>query len=92
MLSAPIARCWRARTPGGSITSAAANSVRSGDIFERLVQLTGRTSGVIEHSPGRRQHPIADISRIMADTAWSPRIPLEQTLVDTLAYFQSLRQ
>ena len=68
------------------------NSVRSGDIFERLVQLTGRTPGVIEHSPGPRQQPIADISRIMADTAWSPRIPLDQTLVDTLAYFQSLRQ
>jgi nucleoside-diphosphate-sugar epimerase len=67
-------------------------SVRSGDIFERLVRLTGRTSGVIEHSPGPRQQPIADISRITADTAWSPRIPLDQTLVDTLAYFQSLRQ
>ena len=64
-------------------------SVRSGDIFEQLVQLTGRAPGVMELSPGRRQHPIADISRITADTAWSPRVPLRQTLVDTLADFQS---
>jgi GDP-4-dehydro-6-deoxy-D-mannose reductase len=64
-------------------------NVRSGDIFDRLVQLTGRQSGVVERQPGRRQHPIADCTRIAADTGWSPRIPLDQTLLDTLAYFRS---
>ncbi len=63
-------------------------NVRSGDVFERLVQLTGRQTGVVEQHPGRRQHPIADCTRIMADTAWSPVIPLEQTLLDTLADFR----
>ena len=63
-------------------------NVRSGDVFERLVQLTGRQTGVVEQHPGRRQHPIADCTRIMADTAWSPVIPLDQTLIDTLADFR----
>ncbi|MHB8863857.1 MAG: NAD-dependent epimerase/dehydratase family protein [Pirellulaceae bacterium] len=64
-------------------------NVRSGDIFDRLVQLTGRQSGVVERQPGRRQHPIADCTRIAADTGWSPRISLDQTLLDTLAYFRA---
>ena len=64
-------------------------SVRSGDVFGRLMQLAGRPRGVVERSPGRRQHPIADISRLVADTAWQPEIPLEQTIADTLADFQS---
>jgi GDP-4-dehydro-6-deoxy-D-mannose reductase len=63
-------------------------NIRSGDVFERLVQLTGRQTGVVEQHPGRRQHPIADCTRIMADTAWSPVIPLDQTLIDTLADFR----
>ena len=33
-----------------------------------------------ELSPGRRQHPIADISRITAHTGWEPRVPIEETL------------
>jgi len=64
-------------------------SVRSGDVFALLEQLTGRHSGVIELHPGQRQHPIADISRITAHTAWTPHIPLRQTLIDTLADFQA---
>jgi GDP-4-dehydro-6-deoxy-D-mannose reductase len=63
-------------------------NVRSGDIFQRLVQLTGRASGVMEQSPGLRQHPVADISRIHRDTQWSPQIPLDQTLTDTLDDFR----
>jgi nucleoside-diphosphate-sugar epimerase len=73
----------------GTYNVGSGRSVRSGDVFQQLVQLTGRQCGAVELSPGRRQHPIADISRIQADTPWSPRIPLHQTLVDTLAYFQA---
>jgi GDP-4-dehydro-6-deoxy-D-mannose reductase len=90
-----VVRAYRAllerpNTRGG-YNVGSGQSVRSGDIFERLAQLTGRTSGVIELHPGRRQHPIADITRITADTAWRPQIQLEQTLIDTLADFQSRR-
>ncbi len=65
-------------------------SVRSGEIFDRLVELTGRRTGVIQLSPGPRYHPIADITRITTDTGWIPRVPLQQTLRDTLSYFQAL--
>ncbi len=65
-------------------------AIRSGDVFDALVQLTGRQRQVIEQRPGRRQHPIPDISRLQRDTDWTPQIPLTQTIADTLAYFQQL--
>lgn len=73
----------------GTFNVGSGMSVRSGDVFDRLVQLTGRPRHAVEQSPGRRQNPIADISRITTQTGWTPRIPLEQTLLDTLADFQS---
>ena len=50
------------------------------------------STGVVERSPGPRQHPIADISRLDRDTQWSPEIPLAQTIADTLADFRSRMQ
>ncbi len=63
-------------------------AVRSGDVFDLLVRLSGQTRGAVERSPGFRQHPVADVSRLVVDTQWTPQIPLEQTVADTLAYFQ----
>jgi nucleoside-diphosphate-sugar epimerase len=64
-------------------------NVRSGDVFALLAACSGRHPDVVQLQPGRRQSPIADISRITAATGWSPRIPLRQTVGDTWAYFQS---
>jgi GDP-4-dehydro-6-deoxy-D-mannose reductase len=64
-------------------------NVRSGDVFAMLIACSGRTPTVVQLQPGRRQNPIADISRIAAETGWSPRIPLRQTVGDTWAYFQA---
>ena len=33
--------------------------------------------------------PIADISRLVADTQWQPKISLQKTLRDTLSYWIS---
>jgi GDP-4-dehydro-6-deoxy-D-mannose reductase len=33
---------------------------------------------------------IGDNRKTVAETGWSPRIPIEQTLCDLLAYFRSL--
>jgi GDP-4-dehydro-6-deoxy-D-mannose reductase len=63
-------------------------STRSGDVFQQLVAMTGRQSGVIERQPGYRQHPIADCTRLKHATGWQPAIPLERTIADTLAYFR----
>ncbi len=63
-------------------------SVRSHDVFDQLVRLSGQQREVVERSPGFRQHPVADISRLVRDTQWAPKISLEQTIGDTLVYFQ----
>ena len=64
-------------------------SVHSRDVFDQLVRLNGQQRSAVERSPGSRQHAIADISRLVRDTQWMPRIPLEQTIADTLADFRT---
>ncbi len=63
-------------------------SVRSGDVFQQLEQLAGARATAVESRPGIRQHPIADISRLIADTQWQAEISLEQTIADTLDDFR----
>jgi GDP-4-dehydro-6-deoxy-D-mannose reductase len=60
---------------------------RSGDLLALLQELWGTPREVVELSPGRRQHPIADVTRLVSQTGWQPRIPLRQTLNDVLNYW-----
>ena len=62
--------------------------VKSGDIFEQMRKLSDPGRDVVELSPGRRQHPIADISRLAARTGWQPAISLQKTLRDTLEFWK----
>ncbi|MFM2093039.1 MAG: hypothetical protein RIS70_163, partial [Planctomycetota bacterium] len=43
---------------------------------------------VRETSPQVRYEPIADYSRIRDDVGWAPRVPLRQTLLDTLHFWR----
>ncbi|MBC8353444.1 MAG: NAD(P)-dependent oxidoreductase [Planctomycetes bacterium] len=61
---------------------------RSGDLLEVIQQCAGSQREVIELEPGRRQHPIADISLLTQQTGWKSEIPLEQTVADTLNYWR----
>jgi GDP-4-dehydro-6-deoxy-D-mannose reductase len=61
---------------------------RSGDLFHALRQLCDPRRRVIELAPGRRQHPVADVSRMRTDTGWSPQVELTTTLADTLQYWR----
>jgi len=61
---------------------------RSGDLLARLLEMARSKRDVVELDPGRRQHPIADLSRIQTDTRWKPRIGIEKTLEDILEYWQ----
>jgi GDP-4-dehydro-6-deoxy-D-mannose reductase len=61
---------------------------RSGDLFDALRQQCDPNRDMVECAPGRRQHPIADISLIRRDTGWLPEVPLADTLADTLRYWQ----
>jgi GDP-4-dehydro-6-deoxy-D-mannose reductase len=64
-------------------------SQRSGDVFDRLLQLADCRRPWIELKPGTRQEPIARIDRLQQATGWQPQIPLDATLRDTLAYWRS---
>ncbi|MBI2479739.1 MAG: NAD(P)-dependent oxidoreductase, partial [Planctomycetia bacterium] len=61
---------------------------RSGDLLEIIQRCFGSRREVIELEAGRRQHPIADISRLSEQTGWKPEISMEQTVTDTLRYWQ----
>jgi nucleoside-diphosphate-sugar epimerase len=62
---------------------------RAGDLLEWMLQAYSLSGCVVELSPGRRQHPIADIARIRSETGWQPSIPIETTLSDILKYWQA---
>jgi GDP-4-dehydro-6-deoxy-D-mannose reductase len=64
-------------------------AVRSGDVLRLMCRLCGSQREVIETSPGRRQNPIADVSRMQAQSGWRAELPLEQTLQDTLDFWRS---
>jgi GDP-4-dehydro-6-deoxy-D-mannose reductase len=63
---------------------------RNGEIFELLQRQADSARSVKELSPGVRQTPIADITRLVTDTGWRAEIPIEQTVTDTLAYWRNL--
>jgi len=60
----------------------------SGEIFDLLHRLADPSRGVTELRPGLKQEPIADCSKLLRDCGWKPQIPLEQTLRDTLQWWQ----
>lgn len=64
---------------------ASGRAVQSGDVLEALLAASGFESDVIETHSGSRYEPIADISRLVRETGWQPRIPLDVTIRDMLA-------
>ncbi len=63
-------------------------SRRSGDVLEMLRQLADPRRPVVELRPGFRQDPIANTQRLVRCTGWRATIALEQTVADTLAWWQ----
>ncbi len=63
---------------------------RSGDLYQMIENAIGSGRHFVESDPNRRQHPIADITRLTAATGWQPKIPIEQTVQDTIRYWQDL--
>jgi GDP-4-dehydro-6-deoxy-D-mannose reductase len=73
---------------GAAYNVGSGQSRRSGEILELLRRAAGVDRAVVELQPGRKQDPIADITRLVRQTGWQPRVPLEQTVADTLAWWQ----
>lgn len=61
---------------------------RSGDLYRMIENATGSSRQVIESDSRPRQHPIANIARLTAATGWQPEISIEQTVMDTVKYWQ----
>jgi GDP-4-dehydro-6-deoxy-D-mannose reductase len=87
-----VARAYRLLAlhgePGGTYNVGSGVNRRAGDILDLLAELCGLRRAVVESQPGRKQDPIADISRLTARTGWRPQIPLARTLADTLDYWR----
>ncbi len=60
----------------------------SGEIFDCLQKLADPNRRMTEIRPMFKQEPIADISKIHRHCDWQPQIALEQTLTDTLGWWQ----
>ena len=61
---------------------------RTGDILSLMCRIAGQERRIVELYPGRKQEPIADVTRLVRATGWSRAIALEQTLADTLAWWR----
>lgn len=90
-----VVRAYRllavAGRPSGIYNVGSGVSSRSGQLLESLLTLCHSSRSVVELSPGRRQHPIANIHHIRSETGWQPAIPMEQTLSDVLHYWRNQR-
>ena len=63
-------------------------SRRTGDLVGLLRGMADPTRPIVELRPGRKQDPIADITRVSKRTGWRPAIPIEQTVADTWEYWR----
>lgn len=81
-------RCLMDTATTGSIFNIGTGmAIGSGQVCEYFQQLMPEPRTVQETSPGRRQHPIADITKLQQTIDWQPKIELAQTVQDTLNYW-----
>ncbi len=64
-------------------------AISTRQLYELMVQLSGRNLPVREIRPGPKHEPIACITRLREATGWQPRIPLEQTVADVLEWWKN---
>ena len=64
----------------------------SGEILDLLCRIADPSRTIVETRPGPRHDPVADISRLVADTGWQAMFSLEQTVADTWQWWQRQRQ
>ncbi|MBN2024792.1 MAG: NAD(P)-dependent oxidoreductase [Pirellulales bacterium] len=87
-----VVRAYRLLTsighPGTVYNVGSGRNRRSGDVLDALRALAGPNRPVVELRPGRKQDPIADITRLSVQTGWTPKIPLDQTVADTWAFWR----
>lgn len=87
-----VVRAYRllveAGVPGQVYNVGSGVECTSGQVLEVLRALADPQRPIVELRPGFKQEPIADITRLTADTGWRPQIALEQTVADTWAWWR----
>ncbi len=73
-------------TPGATYNVGSGVLQRGEDILDLLFEVRPPRLPVEELSPGEQWRPVADITKIMKETGWSPRIPLRNTLTDMIEW------
>lgn len=81
-----------ARATVYNVCSGEARSIRS--VLDRLLELAGVAAEVVVDPARLRPSPapliVGDHRRLRADTGWTPAIPFDQTLAETLAYWRQV--
>ena len=81
-------------TSGELYNVGSGKALRISDILEKILSLSDKTIEVVQDPNKYRPIDIpiivADITKIVRDVAWQPRIGLETTLVETLSYWRNL--
>jgi GDP-4-dehydro-6-deoxy-D-mannose reductase len=79
-------------TPGEIYNVCTGQDVQIGELARQLVELSGAdlelVTDAVEHRPLDVPVLRGDASRLRAATGWTAEIPLEQTLLDVLAYWR----
>ncbi len=76
------------KAPPGIYNVGSGQKRQSGELAELLLKLAGQSRQIVETRPGVLQEPIANIDRLVKATGWIPQINIEQTLLDTLRWWQ----
>ncbi|HEX2180150.1 MAG TPA: GDP-mannose 4,6-dehydratase, partial [Actinomycetota bacterium] len=89
------ARLLEAGEPGEAYNVCSGQSVRMGEVLGRLLEVSGLAGRVKVHersvdAPGAPDRLVGDPSKIRAAVGWSPEIPLDRSLIDTLEWYRSL--
>jgi UDP-glucuronate decarboxylase len=78
--------------PPGPINLGNPNEITIGELADLVIEMSGSASKVI-HIPLPKDDPTRrkpDIGRAMETLDWTPKVPLSDGLVTTIAYFQEL--
>jgi GDP-4-dehydro-6-deoxy-D-mannose reductase len=76
-------------TSAGIYNVGLGKSLRTGDILQELLTVHGTPRKVVETHPHTVYGPVADTARLFQAGGWQPRIPLRDTLADTLAWWRT---
>lgn len=86
-----VVRAYRLLIEGrhrGVFNVGSGRAVWTREIYDLMVQISGRPLPVRETRQGRRHEPIANVDKLVRATGWQPLVPLKQTVADVLNWWK----